>query len=76
MTPADPPLLLTAAEVAELLGGGVSVRSVWRWTAEGRFPRPVRLGGRTLWKRRDIELFVLEGDGSLRKFNRIRRGQD
>lgn len=69
------PLLLTVNEVAELLGGGVSTRSIWRWTTEGRFPRPVKLGGRTLWRRRDVERFVLEADGNLRKFNRIKRGE-
>lgn len=68
------PLLLTVEETLAFLGGNISSRSLWRWVTQGRFPRPVRLGGRTLWKRRDIEQFVLEADGDLKKFNRIRRG--
>lgn len=68
-------LLLTVAEVLELLGGDISRRSIWRWSASGQFPKPVRLGGRTCWKRSDIEKFIAEADGDLKKFNRIRRGE-
>ena len=67
-------LLLAACDVADLLGGGVSVRSVWRWVSEDKFPKPVQIGGRTLWRRRDIELFVNEANGSLKAFRRIKRG--
>ncbi len=70
---AKPALLLNADEVAELLGAGVSTRSIWRWTHQQLFPQPIRISGRTLWRRRDIERFVLEADGCVKKFNRIRR---
>jgi predicted DNA-binding transcriptional regulator AlpA len=69
-------LTLNDRQVVELLGGGVSTRSVWRWTKQGLFPKPIQIGGRTLWRRRDIERFVLEADGCVKKFNRIRRGMD
>jgi excisionase family DNA binding protein len=51
--------LLTAKEVAERLG--VGLRTVWRWTATGELPAPVRRGssGRIVrWKVTDIERFV------------------
>jgi prophage regulatory protein len=49
------PELLKAREVARRLG--ISVRTVWKWTAEGELPPPVRLGRVTRWRRRDIEAF-------------------
>jgi predicted DNA-binding transcriptional regulator AlpA len=69
-------LLLNDREVVGLLGGGVSTRSIWRWVQRRLFPQPIRIGGRTLWRRRDVERFVLEADGCVKKFNRIRRGVD
>lgn len=70
----DSSLLLNASGVSELIGGGVSVRSVWRWVSEDKFPKPVQLGGRTLWRRRDVELFVGPANGSMVEFRRIIRG--
>jgi predicted DNA-binding transcriptional regulator AlpA len=75
MTTISQPLLLTIEETIALLGGNISRRSIWRWSADGRFPRPVRLAGRTLWKRRDVEDFILQADGSVAKLNRLRRGE-
>lgn len=37
------PRLLSAKELAEALG--VSVRTIWRLTASGDLPAPVRIGG-------------------------------
>ena len=71
-TPAST-LLLSANDLVELLGGGVSVRSIWRWVAEEKFPKPVHIGGRTLWRRQDVELFVGEANGSLKTFRRLKR---
>jgi excisionase family DNA binding protein len=51
--------LLTAREVAARIG--VGLRTVWRWTATGDLPAPVRWGrhGRVVrWKTTDIEQFV------------------
>lgn len=52
--------LLTAREVAQRLG--ISVRTIWRWTALGQIPAPVRPGGPTgrvvRWKTQDIERYV------------------
>ncbi len=44
--------LLTAREVAERLG--ISIRTVWHWTAHGRLPAPFRHGRITRWRTRDI----------------------
>jgi prophage regulatory protein len=45
---------LSDTEVARRLG--VSRPTVWRWTREGNFPRPVRLGpATTRWRLADIE---------------------
>ncbi len=47
------PELMTVREVARCLA--ISVRSVWRWTAKGILPAPVRHSRRsTRWRRRDI----------------------
>lgn len=67
-------LTLSAGEVAAHLGGEVSVRSIWRWVSEGRFPQPITIGGRTLWRRADVDLFVNEAGGSMKEFARLKQG--
>jgi excisionase family DNA binding protein len=49
------PELLKAREVARCLG--VHVRTVWKWTAEGELPPPIRVGRVTRWRRRDVEAY-------------------
>lgn len=45
--------LIKPAEVATVLG--VSVRKVWRMTADGDLPRPVHIGRRsTRWREADL----------------------
>jgi predicted DNA-binding transcriptional regulator AlpA len=51
--PAEPPALLSADQVATMLG--VSVRTVWRLQSTGDIPEPIQLGGLTKWRRLDIE---------------------
>jgi excisionase family DNA binding protein len=51
------PDLLTVREVARRLA--ISERTVWRWTAEGALPAPVRPRPRsTRWRLQDIERFL------------------
>lgn len=51
--PMDDVKLLTAKEVAELLG--VHVRSVWRMAQTGEIPAPIRLGERVVrWRLSDL----------------------
>ncbi len=52
------PAMLSAAGVAAYLG--LSTRTVWRCAATGEIPRPVRLGGRTLWRRSEIDQAIEE----------------
>lgn len=50
---------MTADEVACCLG--ISLRSVWRWTASGLLPPPVRMGGRrTRWLRTEVLAFAAQ----------------
>lgn len=38
---------------------GLSEAAVWRWTKEGRFPKPVRIGTRwTRWLKSEVEAFI------------------
>lgn len=45
--------MLKSSEVAELVG--VSMRTLWRLLAAGRFPEPVRFNRKVMrWKRADV----------------------
>jgi len=57
--PVDAPLLVGKAQAARLTG--ISARSVDRLVSCGRFPPPVRLGGRVLWDRKALERWVAAG---------------
>ena len=52
-------LLMNAAEVAKALN--VSERSIWRLLSAGKMPRPVRIGGSTRFRVRDIENWIDAG---------------
>lgn len=52
-------LLLSAAEVAALLG--FSVRQIRRWDVSGRLPRPIVFKRRKKWRRSDVEAWVAAG---------------
>lgn len=58
--------LLTVQEVAEALK--VSARQVWKLTASGRLPQPVRLGRSVRWRAADLATFVA-GGCDMQKFN-------
>lgn len=52
--PLDGVTLLTARQVADLLG--VHVRSVWRMSQAGQIPRPIRLAERVVrWRLADLQ---------------------
>ena len=44
--------LLSAKEVA--ICYGVTQNTIWRWTREGKLPKPAKFGGSTKWGRRQI----------------------
>ena len=54
---ADDPALLSDSAAAYFLS--ISRATLWRRVASGEFPAPIKLGGRTLW-RRDELLAVVE----------------
>ena len=45
-------LLLSDVQAGHLLG--VSRGTIWRCVKEGSLPKPIKLGGRTLWRRDEI----------------------
>lgn len=49
-------LLWNVSKVARRLG--VSTRTVWRLTSEGRLPQPVAIGRCKRWHRADVDRFV------------------
>lgn len=52
---------LTAAEVAQLTGLSVHTLSYWRQSGKG--PKAIKAGGRTLYRREDVEQWLAEVDG-------------
>lgn len=51
--------LLTAFDVAQLLGRSVS--TVYAWSERGILPAPVEYGGRYRWRERDIVAWAEAG---------------
>lgn len=62
----QPAVLLSDFSASALMG--VSRATLWRRVASGEFPRPIKLGGRTLWRRDEllavIERATAERDGA------------
>lgn len=54
--PAPEPELLDVRQIAALIG--CSTSTVWRWCAADSFPKPVRIGGVTRWRRREVLDFI------------------
>ena len=49
--------VLRAAALAKTLS--VSESTIWRWTTEGKFPKPIRLGTKTtVWDLDEVEDFI------------------
>ena len=46
-------LLWTDKELAQALG--THRRTIWRWAATGEIPAPIHIGGKTCWRRQEIE---------------------
>ena len=65
--------LLTVREVANRLG--VSSRQIWKLTASGRLPAPVRLARSVRWRESDISLFIERGCPALEAFDAARRAE-
>jgi predicted DNA-binding transcriptional regulator AlpA len=50
------PLLLAVDSVASLLG--ISSRSVWRLVSAEEFPPPIRIGGLSRWRKKDVHDWI------------------
>jgi predicted DNA-binding transcriptional regulator AlpA len=57
--PSFPPLLVDAPAAAALCG--VSEATWWRHHSGGLCPKPVKLGGRTLWRVQELREWVSAG---------------
>ena len=50
------PLLVSVKQVANLCG--CHPNTVWNRVRKGSIPKPIKWEGKTLWRLRDIEIFV------------------
>jgi len=66
----DEKILLTANEFAQLLGIGRS--TLMRHQSSGKIPLPVRIGGSTRWRRKEIEEWVDAGCPSRSRWEAMR----
>lgn len=48
--------LMTVADIAAELKLGNS--SIWRKVKDGSFPKPIKIGGSTRWRRSDLDYFL------------------
>lgn len=49
--------LLRVKQVLEVIP--VAKSTIWQWVKEDRFPKPIKLGGKTtVWKMSEIQRFV------------------
>ncbi|MBN2844007.1 MAG: helix-turn-helix domain-containing protein [Sedimentisphaerales bacterium] len=69
MSEANTPLMVGADEAAKL--SGVSVRTWHNLRSQGKTPAEVRLAGRVLWRRSDLELWIEAGCPKREKFEQI-----
>ena len=57
-SPTEPPVLMTRAEVAELIRIDLRTLDRWRADPEVRFPVPVRVGRVLRWRRSSVERWL------------------
>jgi predicted DNA-binding transcriptional regulator AlpA len=62
------PRLVNVRQIATTAGKPgilpVSVPTIWRWVAEGNFPKPIKLGPKTtVWNLDEIEVFLAQRAG-------------
>jgi predicted DNA-binding transcriptional regulator AlpA len=53
------PLMITAAELAQLLR--ISTRTLWRRRSAGELPQPVCFGGAVRWRLEEIKNWITRG---------------
>jgi prophage regulatory protein len=55
----EQPLAVGANRLGEMLG--VAERTIRRWNAAGKLPRPVKIGGAIRWRLDEIEAWLAAG---------------
>ena len=53
------PLVVDARRLAKLLCAGI--RTVRTWDAAGKLPKPIRIGGRVVWREDEIRAWLAAG---------------
>lgn len=54
--------LLTYSDLCEILNR--NYKTIWAWVRDGKFPKPVKLRGKTIgWKQEDFEQWLAEHSG-------------
>lgn len=43
----------------------VSEKTIWTWVRDGKFPKPLRLNGRTCWRLVDVENWIAQQAGEV-----------
>lgn len=68
--PAEDPLM-TAEQVAEYIGGDVSVKTLYNWRSKGTGPDSFKAGGYLRYRRSSVDRWLAEcGDKTLTASNR------
>jgi predicted DNA-binding transcriptional regulator AlpA len=49
------------AKALAVLLGGVGLRSIRTWDAAGKLPRPIKVGGRVMWRLDEIRRWLAAG---------------
>lgn len=62
MTPTQPGDLLTAPQVAEILG--VEVQTLWQWRHRGRGPESFKLARELRYRRENVERWLAEQEAA------------
>src|SRR5262245_13713319 len=71
--PAPEPLLVSAAVAGPMCGR--SPASWWRDHAAGRIPRPIKIGGSTLWRSAELRRWVEAGCPPRREWEAMEAAQ-
>jgi len=66
-------LLLTASELAALLG--VNRSTIWTWHSGGKIPMPLQIGGITRWRRAEIQHWLEAGAPPRTRWNVVNAAQ-
>ena len=52
-------VLITATDLAQMMQ--ISVRTLWRLVSAGQVVEPIRIGGNTRWRLKEVEQWIVDG---------------